>query len=468
MSAKDTWCSKEFGSVKLGDDRLNHRLLKVADDLLNHPTEPIHAACGSWAEAKAAYRLFDNDKLQEISLLQIHQKETLSRLEKSKETIFAIQDTTILNYTHHPKKRGINKINKNIGFEKPSTGCLLHNTLLITESGLPLGLLDQKIFQHQTGKKIDHKRRPIAEKESFRWIEALKTTKSLCLEKLVITLGDRESDIFELFAEAEDIQAKVLVRATKDRILIKENPDQENKTLWTHMRKVPLAGIQIIDLPARHNQPERSVTLEVRHSEITFKPPQRYPGAKEKKLTPIVMQAVWLYESNPPSGVEPLEWMLLTNMPVSSVEEAVRIGKWYRLRWQIECYHRVLKSGCKIEECRLETYERLKKYIRLKSIIAFRLLWLTLINRISPEIPSSQILEEHEWKALYCYITKSRIPPETSPSVKEAVRMIARLGGFLGRKHDGEPGMIYIWRGWEKLSIIAAFWISSYEETTYG
>lgn len=463
---QDTWCSKEFSSVKLGDKRLNRRLLKVASDLLNSPTEPINAICNGWPEAKAAYRLFDNDKLHETTLLQVHQAETVKRLEKSDEIVFAIQDTTVLNYTHHPKKKGINKMSKNPGFENPITGCFLHNTLLMTESGIPLGLLDQKIFQHDTEEKTDHKHRPITEKQSFKWIESLRTTKSLCQKKTVVTVGDRESDIFELFVEAEKSEAKVLIRATRDRILIQD--DQEHQTLWSHMRKIPLKGIQTISLPARHNQPERLVDLEVRYAEVTLKPPHRHPGAKEKPLSPVKMQAIWLYEPNAPSDIEPLEWMLLTNMPVSSIENAIKMGKWYRLRWQIECYHRILKSGCKIEECRLETYERLKKFVRLKSIIAFRLLWLTVINRIEPETSSSQILEDHEWKALCCHIKKTRQPPMKPPSVKEAIRMIARLGGFLGRKSDKEPGMTSIWRGWEKLALIADFWLSIRSEVTYG
>ena len=466
-SNQDTWCSKEFSSVKLGDKRLNRRLLKVASDLLNNPTEAIHAASNGWPGAKAAYRLFDNDKLHELLLLKIHQVETIARLEKVEEIVFAIQDTTVMNYTHHPKKKGINKINKNPGYDKPCTGFFVHNTLLITESGLPLGLLDQKIFQRDNEEKPNHKRRPISEKQSFRWIEALKTTKSLCQEKMVITISDRESDIFELFVEAESIKAKILIRAAKDRILVKDG-DLEHQTLWTRMRKTPLGGVQTIQLPARHNQPERLVTLEVRYSELLLKPTQRLSGAKEKVLPPIIMQAIWLYEPNAPVNIEPLEWMLLTNMPISSVEDAVKIGKWYRLRWQIECYHRILKSGCKIEECRLATYERIKKFVCLKGIIAFRLFWLTLINRVNPEISSSQILEDHEWKALCCHITKSRHPPEQAPSVREAVRMIAKLGGFLGRKHDKEPGMTYIWRGWEKLTLIADFWLSTCSEPTCG
>jgi len=468
-SQQDTWCSKEFSSVKLGDKRLNRRLLKLTSDLLNNPSEPIHSVCNGWPEAKAAYRLFDNDKLQEAALLQAHQAKTLKRLERSEEMIyFAIQDTTVLTYTHHPKKKGINKINKNMGFERPSTGCFLHNTLLMTGSGLPLGLLDQKIFQHEVGEKTNHKHRPITEKQSFRWIESLRTTKSLCQGKQVVTIGDRESDIFELLVEAEEIDTTVLIRATKDRILVQNERDKEHQTLWARMRKTPLKGVQIIQLPARHNQKERSVTLEIRYTEITLKPPKRYPGAKGKPLPPVTMQAIWLYEPDAPSDIEPLEWMLLTNMPVNSIEDAIKVGKWYRLRWQIECFHRILKSGCKIEECRLETYERLKKFIRLKSIIAFRLFWLTLINRVEPEASSDQILEDHEWQALSCYITKTRQPPEKPPSVREAVRMIAKLGGFLGRKNDGEPGMTYIWRGWGKLTLIAEFWLSTHVEATYG
>ncbi len=463
---ENSWCSKELTSVELGDKRLNRRLVKVANDLLGNADEPIQLACGNWAGAKAAYRLFDNDKLQEEKLLQAHQMETINRLEKSEEEILlAIQDTTTLNYTHHPKKQGLGKINKNSGFEKPSMGFFLHNTLLITESGLPLGLLDQKIYQHKTGEKITHKQRPITDKESYRWIESLQITKALCKGKTVVTVGDRESDIYEMFLEAAEIEAKILIRASKDRILSK---NQDHRNLWALLENTPLAGVEVIYIPARHNQAERFATLEIRYSKVILKPPQRAPNAKEKILSSVTLEAVWLHEVNPPSGIEPLEWMLLTNMSISSLQDAIKMGKWYKLRWQIECYHRILKSGCKIEECRLETYERLKKYVRLKSIIAFRLFWLTLINRVDPEASSNQILEEHEWKALCCHVAKVQEPPQKPPTVKEAIRMIAKIGGFLGRKNDGEPGMTCIWRGWEKLALISEFWLALHPKLNCG
>ena len=465
-SQRDNWCNKEFGSINLGDKRLNHRLASVTSDLLNSPSEPIHAASGSWSQAKAAYRMFDNPKLKEQKLLEAHQQETVKRLELADEDIvFAVQDTTTLNYTHHPNKKGISKINQNPGYDKPVKGFFLHNTLLITEKGTPLGPVDQKIFQRDKKQK-DHKQRPITEKQSFRWIEALRTTQDLLQQKTVVTLADRESDIFEFLLEAQETKAKVLIRATQDRILVQNG--LEHNTLWKHMQQEPMQGSRMLHLPQRHNQSERIANLEIRYGHVKLKPPQRYPGAQAEQLKPVSITAVWLYEANPPAETKPLEWMLLTNMPVNSLEDAEKIGQWYRLRWQVECYHRILKSGCRVEDCRLETYERLKKYIRIKSVISFRLLWLTWINRSDPEVSSTEILTKTEWQALYCYVNKTDRPPDKPPTVREAVRMIAKLGGFLGRKHDKEPGMTYIWRGWEKLTLITEFWTYTHEAITYG
>ena len=464
---KDNWCAKEFDSLNLGDKRLNRRLMDVAADLLKRPSQPIHSACIGWASAKAAYRLFDNPKLQETKLLQTHQAETIKRLQQSNESIvFAIQDTTILNYTHHPKKKGLNKINQNPGYDKPTKGIFIHNTLLVTEQGCPLGLIDQKIFQRDNKKQKDNKQRPIAEKQSYRWIEALRTTKLLSGDQMVVTLADRESDIFEFLSEAHETEAKVLIRATKDRILVNEG--KEHQTLWKHMKGSLLQGNHSLHLPKRHNQPERKVNLEIRYSHVTLKPPQRYPGAQAEKLNPVPIAAVWVCERTPAADTSCIEWMLLTNMPVESKEDAVKISEWYGLRWQVECFHRILKSGCKIEDCRLETYERLKKYVRLKSVVAFRLFWLTWINRVMPEASSKMMLKQNEWRALHCYINKTRSLPNRAPSVREAVRMIAQLGGFLGRRHDKEPGMTYIWRGWEKLMFIAEFCESINEKATCG
>jgi len=454
---QSNWCYTEFSAVTLGDDRLNRRFLTVAGDLLANPTAPIVEATDSWREAKAAYRLFDNAKLSDKHIRELHQTQTIKRLEQSKDTVFfAIQDTTTLNYTHHPKKSGMGKIHKAKGFSQALKGCFLHNTLLITNSGLPLGLLDQKIYQHESGKAKNSKQRPITEKESYRWLEALEKTQALCEEKPVITICDRESDIYEFFVHAEQINAKVLVRASKDRIVF-GSKHTSHETLWSYMKKQAVACTLKIEVPAKRGRAKREAQLEVRYSELDFNPPQRLSNAQVEKLPKLKLNAIWFYENT--DHEERLEWMLLTNVEINNTEDAVRVGQWYKLRWQIECYHRVLKSGCNVENCRLESYERLKRYLALKGIIAYRLFYLTLLNRIKPSLCCEKVLAPHEWKALYCHVNKTSEVPKRPPTVHEAIRMLARLGGFLGRKNDGEPGMTPIWRGWHKLTELSELWL---------
>lgn len=346
-------------------------------------------------------------------------------------------------------------------------GCLLHSTLLVNNNGLPLGLIDQKIYKH-TGAVKKSKQIPITEKESYRWLESLQNTNKLIKNKSVITVCDRESDIFEFFAEAEKLNAKILLRASYNRILF-DSKHHTHENLWPYMQKQSIVISNVLDLPARNNMPERQAILDIRIAPIVVKPPQRAPKAQLDKLVDINLYAVYIIEPNPPEGIEPLEWMLLTNIEITSGKDALQAACWYRIRWQIENFHRILKSGCKIEDCRLETYDRLKKIITLKSIIAFRLLWLTHINRNTPEESCDKVLTKPEWQALYCKVHKTTKIPDKPPKVKDAILMIAKLGGFLGRKNDGNPGMTYIWRGWSKLCEITEFWkILTTNEVTYG
>lgn len=467
MSVMQTnWCHNEFSSVDLGDDRLNKRFIEVASNLLDNPGSPIVEASQSWNEAKAAYRLFDNEKLSDAHIKELHQSETVIRLNQQDDEIFlAIQDTTTLNYTHHPKKKGLEKINKNPGYKNPSKGCFLHNTLLMTESGLPLGLIDQKIYQH-IPRRIKHKQRPITEKESYRWLESLHHTKELCGEKTVITVADRESDIYEFFDDAQKLNAKILIRASKDRILVSEK-GKKHDTLWSFMKKQKIAATLNIEIPEQRYRSRRQAEVEVRFSEVEYTPPQRAKSARVGKLEKVKLNVIWIYENSCNEDNDKLEWMLLTNVAINNVADAQKAIQWYKLRWQIECYHRVLKSGCKVEDCRLESYERLKKYLALKSVIAYRLFNLTHMNRVNPEESCENILMEHEWKALYCKVQKTSQPIDKPPTIREAVRMIAKMGGFAGRNSDGEPGMTTIWRGWQKLTELSELWLIINGET-YG
>ncbi len=252
-----------------------------------------------------------------------------------------------------------------------------------------------------------------------------------------------------------------MVRSNVDRLLM----DESERKLRAKVQNSPLVGCLKVHIPKSTSQPKREAVLSVRYTSVTLKPPWR---PNKKKLPAVTLNAVFIQEDNPPDDVEePIEWLLLTNCVVDCFDEAVQIVKWYRCRWQIEVFHKVLKSGCGIEECRLQTDERLLPFIALKSVIAWRLHWMTYINRHEPEVSCTVILAEHEWQALYMRTHRTPLLPAEPPTVREVVRWIGQLGGFLGRKSDGEPGITVIWRGWQRLQDIATTWYLV-KEPTYG
>jgi len=202
-------------------------------------------------------------------------------------------------------------------------------------------------------------------------------------------------------------------------------------------------------------KPHREATLSIRYGKVCLMPPQnRY----KESLKPIKVWAVWAHEENPPKKEEAVSWMLLTTLPVSSFEQAVEKLQWYTCRWQIEIFFKILKSGCRIEQRQFESAERIKRCLALDAVIAWRVLYLTMLSRSTPNLPCSVLLETEEWQALYCFTHQTKKPPKHPPTLKEATRMIAKLGGFIGRKSDKDPGPTTIWRGLQRLRDIAATW----------
>jgi len=229
--------------------------------------------------------------------------------------------------------------------------------------------------------------------------------------------------------------------------------------LWAHMATQAVVGVVTVEVAARPGKPARTADLCVRVAQVTLQPPLRPADDSGIWLSPLTVWAIWLHEETPPEQVEPIDWLLLTNVAIGTWQDTTeRIG-WYCVRPGIEAWHKILKSGCSVEDCRLEDAERLKPYLTLMGIIAWRLFWLTHINRQMPDAPCTAILAEHEWKALYTTIHRTPTTPATIPSVRQAVRWIAQLGGFLGRKGDGEPGITTIWRGWSRLTDMANLYL---------
>ena len=472
-SSKGKWAEQEFSNVDLGDLRLNKRLIQIAESFSESPESPINQACETWAGAKAAYRFFQNENVSAESILKSHVQNVAGRIKKENLVLVA-QDTSYFLYSSHPSVQGMGRVN---GFKSKSTsktlktsGIVMHTAFAMTSDGLPLGLLYQKIFTRDDSVETTYNSQlsghnsqiPIEEKESFKWLEALEESHKYRTESTrMVTICDREADIYDLFYRADELGASLLVRAKTDRYLgiptrSKKNPSER---LWESVGRQKSAGTWEVDIPVKDNEDKRTAILTVRFAAVQLYPTRHHPNYQ--KLEPPLTQlyAVYVKEENPPLTVkEPLEWMLLTNIPVHSYDEAIEKVKWYCLRWRIETFHKILKSGFKVEDCRLGTADRLIRYLGVMSVIAWRMFWITLVNRSSPEQPCNSVLSEEEWRALYAKINHTKIPPSEIPSLGRAIRWIAQLGGFLGRKGDGDPGIITLWRGWKRLADLADGW----------
>ncbi len=449
---ESSWSREEFAGIELGDQRLNARFLTVSEALAAQPQASINHACEGWPATKGAYRLFKNEKTTPELILFPHQQRTRDRMAEY-PLVLAVQDTTLVDYTGHLVTQGVGPIGT---ASQDRWGLVVHTTMAFTPSGLPLGLVSQDIWAREAsaqGGAESRKSRPIEEKESYKWITALRETAALTPEGVtVVSVGDREADVYEMFQEAHVLQTKVLVRATQDRTLV------EHGTLKPYMKRQPAAGHLKVEVPARSNRPGRTALVEVRRATVTLHPPSR-PKTCDWRLTPLTVDVVWVHELNPPADVDdPLDWLLLTNVPVPCFADAVERVRRYKVRWQIEVWHKVLKSGCKVEACQLESGDRLIRYLTLKSVIAWKLFWLTHLNRAQPDAPCTVILTNQEWQALYATIHKTLDLPDDVPTVREATHWIAQLGGFLGRTGDGEPGVTVLWRGWQRLQDFVRFW----------
>jgi hypothetical protein len=451
----EQWTAYELSEISLGDKRLNWRLLDSAAKLAAQPSVSINQACDDWADTKATYRLFANPKTTMEQILAPHQQRTKERM-SGQEYCLAIQDSSYLDYSHHPSKSGLGPIGTS---EQTLRGLLMHSVLATTTCGLPLGLLSQNIWARaETVNPMTSTERhkvPIAEKESSKWLTALdETVKWQAEGTRLVTVGDSEADIFEFFDHARKLKTDLLIRAGQNRSVCAP----EVGLLWCVVEKQPVAGHLKVQVRKRNEQPARDATVTVRYTSLMLRPPQHL----RTQMKPLSLYCVFVQEIDPPADVEPLCWLLLTTVPVSSLDDAIERIHWYCQRWQIEILHKILKSGCRIEQAQLATEKRLMPMIALFSIIAWRLFWITFLARTDPDAPASVILAHHELDALYTFLHKQPIPASLAPTVRQALRWIAQLGGFLARKHDGEPGVTVIWRGWQRLSDISAAYLVFY------
>lgn len=447
------WAEEEFGRVLLYDERLKARLFVLARDFYGQPTAPLPQACdGSEAKVKAAYRFFRNPQVDLQTLLRPHVEATVDRIQ-GPDVVLAVQDTTTLNYTAHRATHGLGPINTT---KDGAVGLILHDTVAFTVGGTPLGVLDAQCWARdpdEAGKSAQRKALPLEAKESAKWLRsyrAVAEVQRLCPDTMLVSVGDREADLYELFAEAHENPSgpKLLVRAERTR---QRRVDQE--PLWDRMAREPVAGYQEVHIPGKGGRRARTATLAVRHARVALRPPQG------KALAAVRVWAVYAREEGaPPDVSSPIEWLLLTTVDTPTFAAACERLAWYARRWGIEVYHRVIKSGCRIQDRRLGDADNLQACLAIDLVVGWRVYQLTTQGRETPDIPCDVFLRKEEWQALCAWATRQP-PPATPPPLRQVVRWIGALGGFRGRKSDGEPGTTAVWRGVQRLTDITTGYV---------
>lgn len=452
----------EVASAELGDTRLNKRLSLILERSLTHPNLSIPAAMHGRAEMEAAYRFFANENVTPQRIHAPHYAMTKLRIAQQPVGLL-VQDTTELDLTRpHQQVEGAGPMSSNAQF-----GVFLHAMMAFAPEGIPLGLVWQKTWTRDAiatnvstaAKQHKRKQTPIEQKESIRWIEGLRAARDVaeqCPDTQCVLVCDSESDIYELFTEPRITEhgrpLELLVRGCQDRATSERGQHMLDRVratpcLYTAMLDVSSrkAKMAIVTLKRKSDRPARTAEVEVRASQITLHAPDR----TGRTLPSVTLNVVLAEETAPPEGQVPIQWMLITTLPIDSEEEVRLVVDSYCIRWSIEIYFRTLKSGCRIEERQFEFLSREFNALAVYMLVAWRVLLLCRMGRSCPDLDCEVVFESSEWQSVYV-IVKKRDPPAVAPRLNEMIRMIASLGGYVPRSHT-EPGTQTLWIGLQRM-----------------
>lgn len=458
-SACEHWSEEEIDDGAFKDARLGRRFARLLKQISNGIGGSIPFACQDWASTKAAYRFFANGRVEEAEILSGHFAATRARYDDSTGPILLIQDTTEFSYQRADANaigitRSINSGRAKDGRIRRHTVCgmLMHSSLAVTTEGLPLGLAAVKFWTRkkfkgtaQLKKKINPTRVPIEKKESVRWLDNLRQSIDLLGQpERCIHIGDRESDIYELYCLTQKLGAHFLVRTCVDRLA-----GDGGHTIATEMAETRVKGLHRIEV--RDDKGEViKVALEIKFKRISVLP----PIGKQKHYPALNLTVIHASERSTPKGRKPIEWKLITDLPVRKRSDVIEKINWYAMRWKIEVFHKILKSGCKAEDARLRTAERLANLLAVFCILSWRILWLTMLNRTDPDASPRMALTGTEIALLDQLVGDAgnrRCHPGT---LAFYLTKLARLGGYLARAGDPPPGIVVIWRGLSRLTDI--------------
>jgi hypothetical protein len=470
------WVREEVKDADLHDKRLNARLAKILDQLGGSPSASIPAACGGYAELVAAYRFFDNEKIGFENVLQPHIEATMRRMSKHPLVIVA-QDTTEFDLTR-PEQQvvGAGTLDGNA-----RRGAFLHPLVGFTPDGTPLGTLYAEVWtrddpspSEKSQREADRKRIAIEEKESLRWLETYQQAREhaeAMPETQFVCVADSEADVYEVLQAAQEEPNTLdwIIRACYDRALHKGEADDETsphhlrervlnedvlfeQTIFVRGRK---AKIHCEKRSRRQPRESRTTDVEVRVANVTLRAPWRH----DRKLRDVAVNVILVTEVDPPEGDIPVEWILLTSLPIDNEEQVRIVIQYYCVRWMIEVFFRTLKSGCRAEERRFEHLDRVLPCLAVYLIVTWRTLFVCRLGREFPEISCEAVFEPAEWKSVY-HVTQKAPPPKKPPSLRQMIRMVAQLGGYVNRKRSDDPGPQTVWLGLQRTHDLAACWLA--------
>jgi len=445
----DAWVEHELAGGTFPDRRLKTRLGRLLGDLGERIGGTLPMACQDWAATKAAYRFCDNSRIDDGVVLAGHIAATAARFAAAPGTVLVLHDTTEFSFTRNTPD-GVGYLSYVKGRHGTHTACgvLLHSSLVVATDGRPLGLAAVKFWSRKGFKGTNARKRtvnpttvPIEQKESVRWLENVtRSTQELGDPGRCVHVGDREADIFELFHAARDAQTHFLVRTAVDRLA-----GRGTTTVTKVMKRQRIRGVHEVEVRDDHGNVS-TATVQVRFCRLTIHP----SAAKRKRYGPLSLTVLHATERGHPKGREPIRWKLLTDLPVDDLAAAVEKLDWYAMRWKIETFHKVLKSGCGAEQSKLRTAARLTNLLAMLCVVGWRVFWLTMTSRATPEAAPEAALTSAEIGVL------DRIaggPPEAAQrTVSHYLAEVAKLGGYLARKNDPPPGNMVVWRGLTRLN----------------
>ncbi len=475
MAGAANWIEDEMATLDLGHKRRNKRLKAVLSDLAAMPAASIPAAVGGGrAETEAAYRLFENGAIEFQDILAPHCQATMTRV-REQPVVVLVQDTSELDLTRPEQHvRGAGPLD-----DGSRRGCFVHPLAAFTPGGLPLGSVRVECWTRSfvdepldaAARRERRRRLPIEDKESLRWVTGLEQAHQVAAAAPgteVIVVADSEADIYELLVagQPEQGRAHFIVRACQNRALQPPTlPEDVGTTLREAVAKssaVVRYEVQVRGRQAKlkcdersRRQPRQSRTaeVEVRATTTTLRPPVR----SDRRLPPVSVNVVWAHEVQPPGDDEPIDWLLMTDLPITTPDEVLRVIQTYSVRWTIESFFRVLKQGCRVEKRLFETLDRVERFLAVSMIVAWRTLYVSRLGRDFPDVDCEAVFETSEWKSVYQFIHKGP-PPAIPPRLQEMVRMVAQLGGYVNRPRDDEPGAETIWKGLQRLHDLARCW----------